>query len=405
MNPFGNFSSTNLLVDKAMYPNIVSINNKHYRDNISGLYNVNYGYNNKKIISNINDLYKNISYSHTYSLNHKFNFSNRPLELLREKFHNYFNEKFDLFFSTNGSDCVDFCIKISKYLRPGRVISFKKSFHGTSGFSSMCSDNINLNMLNKINENDYLILDKQPINDIINILNNNISCIIIEPVQCSSGVFEFDKEFLESLLLECKNRNIFVIMDEVVTGFGRHNELFFSKTLSIKPDFIVSSKGLNGGYFPISIVLLKEFILTELQKYIDNLPSGFTNSGHPVGCGIILHLLDLIKHYDKDHIINMTQYFRNNFLIENNDYIEKNVRGENFFIFSLIFKQNIPMFGKNLVDYFFHKKKSIYRGNDVSLIIAPMPYIDDCKNKIDLILEDIYDLSLELKNGNYCIGK
>jgi adenosylmethionine-8-amino-7-oxononanoate aminotransferase len=85
---------------------------------------------------------------------------------------------------------------------------------------------------------------------------DEISALILEPlVQGAGSMHMYHKEFLVLVREICNRYNVHLIADEVLVGFGRTGELFACAHANITPDFLVLSKGLTGGYLPLSVVL------------------------------------------------------------------------------------------------------------------------------------------------------
>ena len=90
---------------------------------------------------------------------------------------------------------------------------------------------------------------------------SEISALIVEPlVQGAGSMHMYHPEFLSLVSLTCKRFGIDLIADEVMVGFGRTGTMFASEQANISPDFMVLSKGLTGGYLPLSVVLTTDAI-------------------------------------------------------------------------------------------------------------------------------------------------
>jgi len=85
-----------------------------------------------------------------------------------------------------------------------------------------------------------------------------ISAIILEPVMLTAGVQVISREFLQGLRKLCDETGVLLILDEIVTGFGRLGSWFAADQTGVWPDMLCVGKGLSGGYAPISAVLLTE---------------------------------------------------------------------------------------------------------------------------------------------------
>jgi adenosylmethionine-8-amino-7-oxononanoate aminotransferase len=90
---------------------------------------------------------------------------------------------------------------------------------------------------------------------------SEISALIVEPlVQGAGSMHMYHAEFLSIVSLTCKRYGIHLIADEVMVGFGRTGTMFACEQAKISPDFMVLSKGLTGGYLPLSVVLTTDKI-------------------------------------------------------------------------------------------------------------------------------------------------
>ena len=89
----------------------------------------------------------------------------------------------------------------------------------------------------------------------------DIAAVIIEPlVQCAGGMRMYDPVYLSLLRAACDRYGVHLIADEIAVGFGRTGTMFACEQARIRPDFLCLSKGLTGGYLPLSVVLTSEAI-------------------------------------------------------------------------------------------------------------------------------------------------
>jgi len=88
-----------------------------------------------------------------------------------------------------------------------------------------------------------------------------IAAVIVEPlVQCAGGMRMYDPVYLSLLREACDHFEVHLIADEIAVGFGRTGTLFACEQAGIRPDLMCVSKGLTGGYLPLSAVLCGEQI-------------------------------------------------------------------------------------------------------------------------------------------------
>ena len=129
--------------------------------------------------------------------------------------------------------------------------------------------------------------------------SNEISAIILEPLIQGAGYMHmYNAQFLVLIREICTRYNIHLIADEVMVGFGRTGELFACEKAHISPDFIVLSKGLTGGYLPLSVVLTSNEIYSKF--YCDyNEHKAFLHShsytGNALACAAANATLDIFE--------------------------------------------------------------------------------------------------------------
>jgi adenosylmethionine---8-amino-7-oxononanoate aminotransferase len=84
----------------------------------------------------------------------------------------------------------------------------------------------------------------------------SVCAVIIEPlVQCAGNMRMYDPIYLSLLRAACDKYQVHLIVDEIAVGFGRTGTLFACEQAAISPDFMCLSKGLTGGYLPLSAVI------------------------------------------------------------------------------------------------------------------------------------------------------
>ena len=132
--------------------------------------------------------------------------------------------------------------------------------------------------------------------------------VIVEPlVQCAGGMRMYDPVYLTYLRHACDRFGVHLIADEIAVGMGRTGTMFACEQAGITPDFMCLSKGLTGGYLPLSVVLAKEIVYQafydDYQKLTAFLHS-HSYTGNPLGCRAALATLDI---FAQDNILETNQ--------------------------------------------------------------------------------------------------
>ena len=126
----------------------------------------------------------------------------------------------------------------------------------------------------------------------------NIAAVLLEGESGSSGCLHYPKGYLAKVRNICNQHGILLIMDEVMSGFGRTGKWFGFQNHDIVPDMIAMAKGLTCGYLPFGCLMVSDKIAA---KYDDAmLPLGLTYSAHPVACAAAVETL---KIYEDDNLI------------------------------------------------------------------------------------------------------
>jgi|APMI01.1.fsa_nt_gi adenosylmethionine---8-amino-7-oxononanoate aminotransferase len=129
------------------------------------------------------------------------------------------------------------------------------------------------------------------------------AALIVEPlVQCASGMVMYDPEYLRLTRALCERYKVHLIADEIAVGCGRSGSFFACQQAGIWPDFLLLSKGISGGYLPLSIVLTTDDMFAAF--YDDDTARGFLHShsytGNPLACRAALATLDI---FEQDNVI------------------------------------------------------------------------------------------------------
>jgi len=127
---------------------------------------------------------------------------------------------------------------------------------------------------------------------------STIAAVIVEPVAGSTGVLPPPKGYLNRLRAICDKYGILLILDEVITGFGRLGYAFASERYGIVPDMITFAKGITSGTVPMGGVIVRKGIYDAFMRgpeHVIELFHGYTYSAHPLACAAGLASLDVYR--------------------------------------------------------------------------------------------------------------
>jgi adenosylmethionine-8-amino-7-oxononanoate aminotransferase len=133
---------------------------------------------------------------------------------------------------------------------------------------------------------------------------DKIAAIIIEPlVQCATGMAMHDPLYLKLVRELCDRHSVHLILDEIAVGCGRTGTFFACEQAGVWPDFLCLSKGISGGYLPLSLVMTRDEIYQAF--YSSDVTRGFLHShsytGNPLACRAALATLQI---FEEDDVLN-----------------------------------------------------------------------------------------------------
>jgi len=230
------------------------------------------------------------------------------------------------FYADNGSSAIEVALKMSfhAWLNQGKshknqFVTLENSYHGeTLGalavgnigiyrdtYAPLLMDSISVESPDCYHReggeswHDYSTRQFEKMESVLERHSDRISAVIVEPlVQCAGGMRMYDPVYLKLLREACDRFGVHLIADEIAVGFGRTGTMFACEQASITPDFLCLSKGLTGGYLPLSVVLTGNAIYDCFYDDYNRL-SAFLHShsytGNPLGCRAALATLELFE--------------------------------------------------------------------------------------------------------------
>jgi adenosylmethionine-8-amino-7-oxononanoate aminotransferase len=297
-----------LIMKKAYGVWYEDIYGKKYLDGVSGIFVVNVGHSNKRVISEINHQMNEICFAPPL---HATN--TRALELadLLSKITPDGLDTVKLF--SGGSEATEASMKLAKqyHKQTGnptkyKVLSRYESYHGaTLGALSATGVAKRKNVFEplpagfihffpptcfrcpyKLEYPSCDLMCARIVDDIINKEDpKTISCLIVEPIGNTGGIITPPPEYFPILREICDKNEVLLIFDEIITGFGRTGKMFAAQTFNTTPDIICMGKGMGSGYSPIGAIAFKNEIAEPFygEKGLE-FSHGHTFGGNPLSC-------------------------------------------------------------------------------------------------------------------------
>lgn len=211
------------------------------------------------------------------------------------------------FFTDNGSTAIESAVRMALQFwkqngRPQRdtLVAFDRAYHGdTLGAASLGGIPL---FKGSGNDFGYRVITVASLEDLHTLAEKEcgrIAAVIIEPlIQGAAGMRLWPPGMLKALDGWCRAQDVFLILDEVMTGFGRTGKMFACEHEGVVPDFLCLAKGLTGGYLPLAATLTTERVF---EGFLSD-PSegrtffyGHSYAGSQLGCAAALASLRVFR--------------------------------------------------------------------------------------------------------------
>ena len=288
-------------------------------DGMAGLWCVNIGHGRKEIAEAVRQQMRDLSYYNTF-----FNTTHPPAAELSEKVTQLAPAKFNhVFFTSSGSEANDTVIRMARTYwdimgKPSKttIISRWNAYHGSTlagaslgGMKKMHEQgDLPVGGIHHINQpywfgeggelepGEFGLKVARELETAIDQLGeDHVAAFIAEPIQGAGGVIIPPDTYWPEINRICQERDILLVVDEVICGFGRLGEWFGSEYFKISPDIMPIAKGLSSGYLPIGGVLVGDRVANVLIDKGGEFYHGYTYSGHPTCCVAALVNLEIMK--------------------------------------------------------------------------------------------------------------
>ncbi len=285
---------------------------KKYLDFSSGLMNVNIGHGDQRITDAVMKQMQEVSYVTPSCVTKVRGELGKKLAAICP------GDLNKAFFTLGGADSIENAIKLARlYTGKHKILSRYQSYHGSTNAAMTASGDPRKLAVDSQQATNFVHFDlpylyrweygeenllKESVAQLERLIAyegpNNIAAILLEGESGSSGCLQYPKGYLQKVRTLCDEHKILLIIDEVMSGFGRTGKWFGFQNHNIVPDMIAMAKGLTCGYLPFGCLMVSDKIAA---KYDDvYLPIGLTYSAHPVCCAAALEVL---KIYEEDNLI------------------------------------------------------------------------------------------------------
>jgi adenosylmethionine---8-amino-7-oxononanoate aminotransferase len=220
-----------------------------------------------------------------------------------------------VFFSDDGSTGVEVALRIAdqywrlRHSRRHQFIAFQNGYHGdTAGAASLGAAAMFQIGSTRWNFPAVQVPNIRALEALTPAEIAKTAAVVIEPlIQGAAGMRLWPPGTLKSVHEWCNRTDTLLIIDEVMTGFGRTGRMFASEHEAVVPDMMVMAKGLTGGYLPLAITLISEKIFSAFDGSIADgkaLAYGHSYTGNALGCAAAKASLEV---FENEHVLETLQ--------------------------------------------------------------------------------------------------
>ena len=282
---------------------LVDSEGREYLDGNSSIWTNIHGHSHPKIVRAIQEQAAKLAHSSFLGS------TNEPAIRLAEKLVALFPPRTltRVFYSDDGSTAIEVALKMAVQYnqltgRPGRCrfAAFDHAYHGdTAGAASLGGIAAFNDRFAPLSFPVTRVNDLSALDNLDAATKSTLAGVVIEPlIQGAGGMRTWPAGLLRDLRAWCDRHGVFLILDEVMTGFGRTGKMFACQQEDVVPDFIALAKGLSGGTMPLAATLTTEKVFEAfLGDYAEmkTLFYGHSYCGNPLGCAAALASLEIFE--------------------------------------------------------------------------------------------------------------
>jgi putrescine---pyruvate transaminase len=308
------------MITRAEGPFVYDSEGKQILDGMAGLWCVNVGYGRNELAEAAYAQMKELPYYNSF-----FKCTTPTPVLLARKLAEIAPANMNqVFYGSSGSEANDTALRLVRHYwalegkpQKNRIISRNWAYHGSTitgtslGGMAAMHGQLNGAVPNIVHvmppyafelanpgesDHDFGLRAAKAVEDaILEAGADNVAAFIGEPVMGAGGVKIAPDSYWPEIQRICRKHDVLLMLDEVITGYGRTGEWFAAQSLGIEADTITTAKALTSGYQPLSALLVGDRIASTLVEKGGEFYHGYTYSGHPVACAVALANLDIIE--------------------------------------------------------------------------------------------------------------
>ena len=308
------------IISRADGPFVYDMDGNEILDGMAGLWCVNVGYGRDELAEVAYEQMKELPYYNAF-----FRCSTPTPVLLAKKLAELAPDGISqVFYGSSGSEANDTALRLVRHYwalegkpEKNRVISRDWAYHGSTiagaslGGMAAMHDQLHGAVPNIVHvmppyayelaeagesDEEFGLRAARALEDaILEAGPDKVAAFIGEPVMGAGGVKIPPASYWPEIQRICRKYDVLLMLDEVITGYGRTGAWFAAQSMGIEPDTITTAKALTSGYQPLSALLVGDRIATTLVEKGGEFFHGYTYSGHPVACAVALKNLEIIE--------------------------------------------------------------------------------------------------------------
>ena len=282
---------------------LVDLEGREYLDGNSSIWTNIHGHAHPRLVGAIQEQAAQLAHSSFLGL------TNEPAIRLAEKLVRLFppDTLTRVFYSDDGSTAIEAALKMAMQFHQltghperSRFAAFENAYHGdTAGAASLGGIDTFQDRFALLSFPVQRLDGLSALENLDEEARSTLAAVVIEPIiQGVAGMRPWPEGLLKELRRWCDQHGVLLILDEVMTGFGRTGKMFACEREEVLPDFMALAKGLTGGTMPLAATLTTEKIFTAFLGEHEEMKTffyGHSYCGNPLGCAAALASLDLFE--------------------------------------------------------------------------------------------------------------